>query len=478
MLNVKQNKFKKSAVAYSSIALTTVILSLSSLLFLNCRASLPTHDSQGMVIPSLAPMLDKITDAVVNISTLSKISSQRTYQQQDLYNDPFFRRFFSQQPPLKYSEPAHKQQNLGSGVIINAKSGYILTNHHVIADADSISVTLKDGRKFTAELIGTDAKTDISLLKIPSEKLTEISLSDSDILRVGDFAVAIGNPYGIGQTVTSGIISALGRNNLGIEGYEDFIQTDASINPGNSGGALVNLNGELIGINTAILSKSGGNVGIGFAIPINMIKSVMDQLIKHGKVTRGILGVHIQDLTAELASALGINKTSGAIIAQVVANSAAERAGLKNGDIITKSKNKQVKNAADLRNSIGLTRPGETVKLELIRGNKNITVIAKIGGEADEKALSGNSFDAEKLHVGLTGASLGKNLSQTGIVVTEVKKGSDAWNTGLRAGDRIISINRYAMNSISDIKQFSEQNQHRIAINILRGNTGLFLVLE
>jgi Do/DeqQ family serine protease len=477
MINLNQNIHKKSATIYYLIALTTVIISLSSLLFVNSKASLPTHDSQGMAIPSLAPMLDKIKDSVVNISTSSTIKSQRAYQQQDLLNDPFFRRFFKQPSP-KYSQPRKKQQNLGSGVIINAKTGYVLTNNHVIADADNIQVTLKDGRKFDAELVGTDSKTDIALLKITAEKLTEVPLSNSDKLRVGDFAVAIGNPYGLGQTVTSGIVSALGRNNLGIEGYEDFIQTDASINPGNSGGALVNLNGELIGINTAILSKSGGNVGIGFAIPINMIKSVMDQLIKYGQVKRGILGVHIQDLTADLASALGINKTSGAIIAQVISNSAAERAGLKNGDIITKSNNKVVKNAADLRNSIGLARPGEKVKLELIRGNETKIISVKISGEYDEQLLSGNNFDAEKLHTGLSGASLGKKLSQTGIIVTEVKKGSDAWNTGLRAGDRIISINRYIMDSINDIKQFSKQKQRRIAINILRGNTGLFLVLE
>jgi len=477
MTLLNHSKLNKPGLIFISIAFISAIFSLSTLLFLNSRASLPTHDSQGTAIPSLAPMLSKITDAVVNISTSSNTASKRAYQQQDLFNEPFFNRFFKQ-PEKQYSNPKPRQKNLGSGVIINAQAGYILTNNHVIADADSITITLKDGRKFNAEVVGSDDKTDISLLKIPAKKLTAIPLSNSDDLRVGDFAVAIGNPYGLGQTVTSGIISALGRNNLGIEGYEDFIQTDASINPGNSGGALVNLRGKLIGINTAILSKTGGNVGIGFAIPINMVNSVVDQLISHGHVKRGILGVQIQDLTPELASALGIDRTSGAIIAQVISNSAAEKAGLKNGDIIYKSNSKEVKDAADLRNSIGLMRPGKDVKLELLRGNKRKIIPARRGSDIKDKIISDNIFNAEKLHPNLLGASIGKKATQAGLVIAEVKKGSNAWSTGLRSGDRIISINRYSMNSLNDLLTFSKQKQYRIAINILRGNTGLFLVLE
>ncbi|MFK5987075.1 MAG: DegQ family serine endoprotease [Pseudomonadota bacterium] len=471
MIIAKKNFLEKTIFRYYLLASLTAILSLSCLLFLNSKASLPSHDSQGVVIPSLAPMLSKITDAVVNISTSSKVKPSRTYQRSD-----FFDQLFNQKE--HQTKPRRRQQNLGSGVIINATSGYVITNHHVIADADDIVVTLKDGRKFSAELIGSDAKTDISILKIPSKNLTAIKMSNSDSLRVGDFAIAIGNPYGLGQSVTSGIISALGRNNLGIEGYEDFIQTDASINPGNSGGALVNLYGELIGINTAILSKSGGNVGIGFAIPINMVASVKQQLIKHGQVTRGILGVHIQDLTPDLASALGIKQTHGAIIAKIVTNSAAEQAGLKNGDIITKSNNKVVKNAADLRNSIGLMRPGETVVLQLLRGDKQKTIRAIISSENNLSSLSDSGFDAEHLHPALTGAILGKQQSQSGIVIAEVEKNSPAWETGLRAGDIIVSINRYSMDSLADIEQFSKQQQRRIAINIQRGNMGLFLVLE
>lgn len=472
MLSINRSYLKKSILRYYLLAFLSAIISLSSLLFINSKAGLPTHDSQGLIIPSLAPMLSKITDAVVNISTTSTIHSSKTHQQYKLFNPSFNNRH------PQNSQPKSKQHNLGSGVIINALSGYIITNNHVIEDAQRIIVTLKDGRKFTAELIGTDVKTDISLLKIPAKNLTAIPLSDSNTLRVGDFAIAIGNPFGLGQTVTSGIVSALGRNNLGIEGYEDFIQTDASINPGNSGGALVNLHGELIGINTAILSKSDGNVGIGFAIPINMVKSVKEQLIKHGHVTRGILGVQIQDLTPELASALGIEQVHGAIIAKVVAHSAAEKAGLKSGDIITQSNKKIVKNSADLRNSIGLMRPGEEVKLQLLRGDKKITLSATINSENELNNLSVNGFDAKLLHPALSGAVLGKQRAEPGIIIAEVEKDSPAWETGLRAGDRIISINRYLMDSIADIKQFSKQQQRRIAINILRGNTGLFLVLE
>jgi len=446
----------------------------SPFLLLNSQASLPTHDSQGQALPSLAPMLKKITDGVVNISTTSVVKSHR---QLDLFNDPLFDRFFRRP---ERSVPEQKQtHSLGSGVIVDAKKGYVLTNNHVIDNADNIKVTLKDGRTLNAELIGTDPKTDIALLKVEADNLTAIPLSNSDSIQVGDFAVAIGNPFGLDQTVTSGIISGLGRNNLGIEGYEDFIQTDASINPGNSGGALVNLRGQLLGINTAILSKSGGNVGIGFAIPVNMVKKVMSQLLEHGTVKRGILGVHIQDLTPELASAFNINQTKGAVIAQVIRGTAADRAGLQNGDVIIKANGKPMKNASDLRNTVGLMRPGEKIKLELIRGNKNLTLSAKIGGddELDFDILSGK-FNAKQLHPQLGGASLAKSKDSQGVEVIDVAKDSAAWQTGLRAGDRIIAINRHPTNSIKDLRKFTKDKVRSIALNIIRGNSALFLVLS
>jgi len=464
-------------------------LILGSLFFLNSQASIPTYDSQGQKLPSLAPMLERITDSVVNISTLGVTEKQSNglsdLFEQPIFKDPLFNRFLEQFGQLDQHSPqnphnqSRKQTNLGSGVIVNAKKGYVLTNNHVIENADKILVTLKDGRKLSAELIGSDKKTDIALLKVPSKNLTAIPLSNSDQLRVGDFAVAIGNPFGLGQTVTSGIISALGRTNLGIEGYEDFIQTDASINPGNSGGALVNLNGKLIGINTAILSKAGGNVGIGFAIPINMVKSVMQQLINHGQVKRGILGVHIQDLTPDLAEALNIEQTTGAIIAKVIEHSSAQKAGLKNGDVIIQANKKSIKSAANLRNFIGLLRPGEKVAFKVIRQNKSLTLKATISGDQDlVLELSEEGFNAKQLHPSLEGAIFKENKKFSGLQITEIKKGSPAWHTGLKVGDRVISVNRYSINNIGDLQTLSKRNLHRMAINILRGNTGLYLVLE
>ena len=460
---------------YKVVIATSLLVSFLWLVFfvLNGNASQAKPLAQP-VIPSLAPMLENITDAVVNVSTTAR-RKQTAYQGLDFFNDPILRHYFA--PYSTPQENAPRQQNLGSGVIIDADKGYVLTNNHVIEDADNILVTLKDGRKLDAELIGTDKKTDIALLKVNAKDLIAIPLGNSDQLRVGDFVVAIGNPFGIGQTVTSGIISALGRNNLGIEGYEDFIQTDASINPGNSGGALVDLRGRLIGINTAILSKSGGNVGIGFAIPVNMTRSIVKQLVMHGKVSRGILGVHIQDLTPELAQALAINVTSGAIVAKVIKDSAADKAGLKNGDIITRANQKTIRNATDLRNTIGLMQPGEKVRLELYRNDHKMALDAIIGGE-DFAALNNGGFDAGTIHTSLRGAVLRKKAGRRGLVVSAVKKYSNAWRTGLQVDDRIVSINRFAIDSLSDLKQFLRHSHQRMALNIIRGNTGLYLLLE
>ncbi|PWC54750.1 Do family serine endopeptidase [Azospirillum sp. TSO22-1] len=318
---------------------------------------------------SIAPMLDQVTPAVVNIAVLSRAPQAAD---NPLLRDPFFRRFFGDQPQAQ----AKPQVSAGSGVIVDAARGYVITNHHVIANAQEIAVTLKDRRRLRAKLIGSDEATDVALLQIPAERLTALPMGDSDRLRVGDFVVAIGNPFGLGQTVTSGIVSALGRSGLKIEGYEDFIQTDASINPGNSGGALVSFNGELIGMNTAIIGPAGGSVGIGFAVPTGIIRAVMEQLTEHGAVRRGRLGVAIQDLTPDLADSLNVTGDQGAVIAKVEAGSPAERAGIKTGDVVVAVDGRPIHSGTDLRNRIGLVRTGVPVQITLLRSGqeRSITV--------------------------------------------------------------------------------------------------------
>jgi serine protease DegQ len=318
-------------------------------------------------VPTLAPVVDKVVQGVVNIAVSGSVEVQNP-----LMSDPFFRQFFRLP-----NQPMRRQvQAAGSGVIVDADKGYILTNNHVVAvgqDQD-IEVTLKDKRHFKAKLVGRDPETDIAVLKIDADKLTAVEFADSDKIRVGDYALAIGNPFGLGQTVTSGIVSALGRSGLGIEGYEDFIQTDASINPGNSGGALVDLRGELMGINTAILGPSGGNVGIGFAVPANLAKQIMADLIKNGDVKRGQIGIRTQDLTPDIASSLGIERGDGALIAQVAADSAAANAGLQAGDLIVAIDNVPVHNVADLHKRIDFAHVGDTLKLSILRDGKSSTV--------------------------------------------------------------------------------------------------------
>ncbi|RLT99332.1 MAG: PDZ domain-containing protein, partial [Ketobacter sp.] len=304
----------------------------------------PLQDGDGNQLPSLAPMLEKINPAVVNISTFA------TRQQMNpLLNDPFFRHFFG---PNQRAPQMKRSQSAGSGVIVDAADGTVITNFHVIDGADEIKVSLNDGRTFDAKLVGSDPDVDIAILKIEANGLHEVKMADSDATRVGDFVVAIGNPFGLGQTVTTGVVSAIGRTGLGIEGYENFIQTDASINPGNSGGALVNLNGELVGINTAIIAPAGGNVGIGFAIPTNMARHSLEQILEHGEVKRGQLGVVIQDLTPDLAEAFGLEGTQGVVVSEVQDGSAADKAGIKQGDVITEFDGKEMRTAAQLRNAV------------------------------------------------------------------------------------------------------------------------------
>ena len=334
-------------------------------------AAAPIPEIGGGAVPSLAPMLSRVTPGVVNIAVRGKVKSENP-----LLQDPFFRRFFNL--PQRQQTEERETQATGSGVIVDAAQGYVLTNGHVVENATRIEVTTKDNRRFTAKLVGRDAETDIALLQIPSQNLVAVPMGDSDRLQVGDFVLAVGNPFGLGQTVTSGIVSALGRSGLGIEGYEDFIQTDASINPGNSGGPLVNLQGQVVGINTAILAPGGGNIGIGFAVPINMARRVMDQILRYGEVKRGRIGVAIQDLTPELAQAMNTKQTNGAVIARVESGSPAEQAGLKTGDLVVAVNGTVVHSGTQLRNMIGLARIGDQVTLTVDRRGSESTVAVRI----------------------------------------------------------------------------------------------------
>ena len=445
---------------------------LIGFIFSPAFASLPAVDSQGQTLPSLAPMLKRVTPAVVNIATSGTVR----IQENPLFNDPFFRHFFDLP-----TQPRHrKTQSLGSGVIVDAKNGYIITNNHVIDKADEIRVTLRNGETLQAKLIGTDPDTDVAIIQVTAKNLTAIPLGNSDQLNVGDFAVAIGNPFGLGQTVTSGIISALERSGLGIEGYENFIQTDASINPGNSGGALVNLKGELIGINTAIFSKSGGNIGIGFAIPINMANDIMQQLITSGEVTRGRLGAQAQDLTPQLAQAFNIPFRRGAVVSHVEKDSPADRAGLKSGDIVTEINGKAIRDANTLRTMIGLLRVGQDVTMKVLRENKTLTLKAKV----QKTDTTAEEISGEKLHTHLTGTQL-QNIQPgsrlyghiEGVIITSVEPGSPAARTGLRRGDVITSANRKNTKNIEELSAAIAKNKS-LLINIRRGNGSLFLFLQ
>ncbi len=382
---------------------------------------------------------------VVNVSTLTR----RTLEDHPLLRDPFFRRFF--QIPGRPQE--QESQSLGSGIVIDAERGIVVTNHHVIQGADEIRLTLHDGRRVDARLIGSDPETDIAVLQAATKDLIQLPLADSDALKVGDFVVAIGSPFGLAQTVTSGIISALGRTGLGIEGYESFIQTDASINPGNSGGPLVNLAGELVGINTAILAPGGGNVGIGFAIPTNMARAVIDQILEHGSVRRGLFGAAAQDLTPELADALGTDERFGAVISTVETDSAAERAGLRAGDLVLALDGRTVSSGAELRTRIGLLRAGSPIELTVLRKGQRLT----LNGEVEDPYA--DFVHGEQLHPTLEGALLGErqSVSRHGrrqmVQVGPLRPGSPAWLAGLREGDLLLGANGYEIGSLEALRQ-------------------------
>ena len=427
--------------------------------------------SDGQPMPSLAPMLERITPAVVNISTQGHVQLQTN----PLFNDPFFRRFFDV-PNLPQER---KTQSLGSGVIVDARRGLVLTNNHVIANADQITVRLIDGREFQAKLVGADPETDVAVIQIKGTALIALRSADSERLRVGDYVVAIGNPFGLGQTVTSGIVSALARSGLGITGYEDLIQTDASINPGNSGGALVNLRGELVGINTAIYSQSGGNIGIGFAIPINMANQIMEQLVKFGEVNRGFLGAEMQNLTPDLAAAFGLTSAHGAVLVNILPGSTAEQSGLRAGDVVTAVNGKPVRDASDLRNQVGLMRVGDTLKLEILRDGKRQAVTTAVGTKAT--AASANGIKNERL----AGVSIGEIPEDSpaygrlyGIMVYEIAQRTRAFAAGLRQGDIITAVNRQPIKDVSAFVEAVTHIQGQLLLRVQRGNQAAFLVIK
>lgn len=441
-------------------------LSLSTVPMVN--AALPAAVSGQL--DSLAPMLEKVLPAVVSVYAAG---TQEQKPQQQLPEQ--FRFFFGPNGPAPQQQAPRPFESLGSGVIINADKGYVLTNNHVINNADKIRVQLNDGREYEATLLGRDEQSDIALLQLKEAKnLTAVAMADSDKLRVGDFAVAVGNPFGLGQTATSGIISALGRSGLNLEGFENFIQTDASINRGNSGGALVNLNGELIGINTAILAPGGGNIGIGFAIPSNMAQDLSKQLIEFGEVRRGLLGIKGSEMTANIGKAFNVNAQRGAFVSEVLPKSAAEKAGIKAGDVLVSLDGKPISSFAELRAKVATTGPGKEVKIGLLRGGKEMEVSVTLASN-DDGTTSGEGLSAT-----LKGASLSNGEAKNGskgVKVTVVDKDSLAARVGLQKDDVIIGINRESIANISELRKILDSKPPLVALSIMRGDESIYLLL-
>ncbi|MCR3754632.1 MAG: periplasmic serine endoprotease [Candidatus Westeberhardia cardiocondylae] len=427
------------------------------------------NTEESKITTSLAPMLQKILPAVVSIH----VEGTQQIKRQTLPKE--FKYFFGPEIPGKNNNTSRPFEGIGSGVIINADKGYVITNHHVIHGAEKIKIQLNDGRELQTKLIGKDEQTDLALLQLTNTKnLTSIKLANSDTLRIGDFAVAIGNPFGLGQTVTSGIISALGRSGLNLEGLENFIQTDASINRGNSGGALVNLHGELIGINTAILAPGGGNIGIGFAIPSNIVKNLSQQLIEYGEIKRGQLGIKGTELTTDIAKAFNIEIQKGAFVSEVLPNSAANKSGIQAGDIIISIENKRIQSFSELRAKIGTTTPGKTITLGILRNGKIKNILVTIEEQKNNNQqihlipkLQGASLKNETLHNG-----------EKGIYVEEVLKNSPAHTIGLQKGDIIIGINKERIQNINQLKKSLNTKKEIVALNIIRKNTNIFLLLQ
>ena len=415
-------------------------------------------DGQGL--PSLAPMLEGVTPGVVNISTSSRASRNKSLEE-------LYEYFYGVEPPRqRNSEP----QSLGSGVIVDASEGLVVTNNHVIEGADTVIVTLRDGREINAEVVGTDPRADIALLRIRASGLTALPWANSDSLRVGDFCVAIGNPFGLGQTVTSGIVSALRRSGLGIEDFEDFIQTDASINPGNSGGALVNLRGELIGINTAIVGPSGGNVGIGFAIPSNMAQGIIEQLLQFGEVRRGRLGISAAAITADLVREFNLTRNRGVLIVDVEKNSPAENAGLRLGDIITAIDGLRVKTVESVINRLGLVRIGQTIDLQVVRGERELKVAASVASVAASSSV--------RL---LQGVQLQNRETASGrkfVSIARLEGDSLLQQRGLQKGDIILSVDRQPVETEEDLQRLIDADAKQALFYIQRGTNTSYVQIQ
>ncbi|MFW6094195.1 MAG: Do family serine endopeptidase [Pseudomonadota bacterium] len=424
-------------------------------------AALPARTADGEPLPSLAPMLERTTPAVVNIATYTTVQVRNP-----LLEDPFFRRFFD--VPEERGRRYRRTRSAGSGVVVDAERGYVITNNHVIHRADEITVTLSDGRTLAAELVGVDPQVDLAVLEVPPENLSEIRFADSAALRVGDFVVAIGNPFGLNQTVTSGIVSALGRSGLGIEGYEDFIQTDASINPGNSGGALVDLAGRLVGINTAILAPGGGNVGIGFAIPANMVAAIMSQLISHGEVRRGHPGLSVQPLNVELAQAFGLERHEGVVVVEVEPDGAAARAGVRTGDVIVRIGDRRIRRITDYHSQTAVIFIGDEVAMEVLRDGERHRLELEILEDHEEK------IDGARLDPRLAGTALQNFRDRedddpgAGVLVTKVAEDSRAWRHGLRPGDVIVAANRHPVKDLGGLREGAARAERQLLLRVYR----------